>query len=89
MGNTGIVNVSTVVGSRVTKTMSENTTVEKLTTASTTGGGGGFFLACKDFGRMFDHSFTACAFYFFEVEISSRTLIRLFIPGSAHSGSAN
>ena len=47
------------------------------------------FLACKDFGRMFDHSFTACAFYFFEVEISSRTLIRLFIPGSAHSGSAN
>ena len=53
------------------------------------GAGGGFFLACKDFGRMFDHSFTACAFYFFEVEISSRTLIRLFIPGSAHSGSAN
>ena len=29
---------------------------------------GDFFLACKDFGRMFDHSFPACAlnfFYFF------------------------
>ena len=27
-----------------------------------TGGGGGFFLACEDFGRMFDQSFPACAF---------------------------
>ena len=25
----------------------------------------GFFPACKDFGRMFDHSFLTCAFYFF------------------------
>ena len=25
---------------------------------------GGFFLTCNDFGRMFDHSFTACAFLF-------------------------
>ena len=25
------------------------------------GGGGGFFLACGDFGRMFDKSFPACA----------------------------
>ena len=25
-------------------------------------GGGGFFLACEDFGRMFDHSFPARAF---------------------------
>ena len=43
--------------------------------------GGGFFLACKDFGRMFDHSFPACAFFFynfFYVEICSRTLIPLF-----------
>ena len=28
-------------------------------------GGGGFFLVCKDFGRMFDNSFPACAFFFF------------------------
>ena len=28
-------------------------------------------------------------FFFFEVEISSRTLIPLFIPGSVHSDSAN
>ena len=27
------------------------------------GGGGGFFLACEDFGRMFDNSFPACAFF--------------------------
>ena len=41
-------------------------------------GGGGFFLACEDFGRMFDHSFPACVFFwffffvffFFKVEIS-------------------
>ena len=40
------------------------------------GGGGGFFLSCEDLGRMFDHSFPACAF-FFKVEISSLTLISL------------
>ena len=28
------------------------------------GDGGGFFLACEDFGRMFGHSFPACAFFF-------------------------
>ena len=33
-------------------------------------GGGGFFLACEDFGRMFDNSFPVCAFFFFNVEIS-------------------
>ena len=33
-----------------------------------------FFLACEDFGRMFDNSFTACAF-FFKLEICFRTLI--------------
>ena len=27
------------------------------------GGGGGFFFACEDFGRMFDNSFPACAFF--------------------------
>ena len=60
------------------------------------GGGGGFFIACEDFGRMFDHSFSACVFlffffvfFFFKVEISSRKLISLFVPGSVHSGSAS
>ena len=24
---------------------------------------GGFFFACEDFGRIFDHSFPACAFF--------------------------
>ena len=38
--------------------------------------GGGSFLACEQLGRIFDHSFPACAFFFFfEVKISSRTLI--------------
>ena len=29
------------------------------------GGGGVFFLVCEDFGRMFDKSFPAGAFFFF------------------------
>ena len=29
------------------------------------GGGGSFFLACENFGRMFDNSLSACAFFFF------------------------
>ena len=33
---------------------------------------GGFFLACEAFGRMFEHSFPACAFLF-KVQIKSRT----------------
>ena len=41
------------------------------------GGGGGFFLACEDFGRMFNHSL---------VEIRLRTLIPLFTSGSDHIG---
>ena len=45
-----------------------------------------FFLACKDFGRMFDHSFPVCAFKKkFSVESSSCTLIPLCMPGSVHS----
>ena len=28
-------------------------------------GGDGFFLACEDFGRMFDHLFPACAVFVF------------------------
>ena len=58
---------------------------------------GGFFLAWQDCGKMFDHSFPACAFllslslffFFFEMDISSRTLIPRFMPGSVHSGSAS
>ena len=58
-------------------------------------GGGGFFLACEDFGRMFDKSFSACAsffffsFFFFLLQMSPRTLIPLFRLGSVHSGSAS
>ena len=42
-------------------------------------------------GRMFDHSYPACTFLgvIFEVDISSRTLIPSFMPGSVHSGSAS
>ena len=49
---------------------------------------GGFFLAFEDFGRMFDHLFRACGFFFFflTVEIISRTLIPFFMSGLAHSG---
>ena len=50
--------------------------------------GGGFFLTYEDMGRMFDHPFPARA-YFFKVEISLRTLIPLFRPGSVHSCSAS
>ena len=64
---------------------------------------GGFLLACEDFGRMFDHLFPACAFFLsfrfffssffssslFEVEISSRTPVPLFMPESVHSRSAS
>ena len=51
-------------------------------------GGGGFFLACEDLGRIVRqiHSLHAL---FFKVEISSRTLIPLFRPGSVNSGSAS
>ena len=54
-------------------------------------GGGGFFLACEDLGRMFDYSFPAYPPppFFFKVEVSSRTLILRFMPGSVQSGSAN
>ena len=27
--------------------------------------GGGFFFTCKDLGRVFDHAFPTCAFFFF------------------------
>ena len=47
--------------------------------------GGGFVLTCEDLGRMFNHSFLACAFFSFEAEISLCTRIPLFMPGSVHS----
>ena len=46
-----------------------------------------FFLACDDFGRMFDHLFPDCTLK--KVKISSRTLIPLFMPGSVHSDPAS
>ena len=49
-------------------------------------GGGGSSLS-RIFRRIFDHSFPACAFVVVEVELSSRTLIPFFRPGSVHSGS--
>ena len=48
-----------------------------------------FSLLVRIFGRVFNHSFPGCAFFFFEVEISSCTLIPLFKPGSVHSGTAS
>ena len=44
--------------------------------------GAGFFLARKNIGGMLDHSFIPRLrfFFFFKVEISSRTLIPLFMP---------
>ena len=49
-----------------------------------------FFPLARILGRMFDLSFLACAFFVVvgKVEISSRTLIPLYMPGSVHSGSA-
>ena len=53
-----------------------------------TNGGGGLFLACEDLGECSTiHS--SPALLFFKVEISSRTLIRLFWPRSVHSGLAS
>ena len=49
-----------------------------------------FSSLAKDFGRTVDRLVPACAFFFFfEVEISSRTRIPLFIPESVHNGSAS
>ena len=53
------------------------------------GGGGGIFLACKGLGRLFDHSYPACASFFFLQEINSHTVTALFRPGSVHSGSVS
>ena len=48
--------------------------------------GGGFFLACQDFGRMFDNSFPHLYFFlFFKVEISSCKKWRLAQANWFHS----
>ena len=54
-------------------------------------GGDGFFLACVDFGKYstIPRLRFFFSFFFFEEEISSRSLIPLFTPGSVHSGSAS
>ena len=50
----------------------------------------GIFLACEDYGRIFDESFPVCALFFLFffsalVEISSHAPVSLFRLGSAHS----
>ena len=53
-------------------------------------GRGSFFPACQDLERMYNHSFPACTFFLaFKVEISLRTLIPLFRPGSVHRDSGS
>ena len=46
------------------------------------------FTACKYFGRMFDHSFPACAFFFESGDYLMHTT-SILMPGSLHSGSAS
>ena len=41
-----------------------------------------FYSLARIFARRLDHSFPACAFFFFLVEINLCTLIPLFMPGS-------
>ena len=38
---------------------------DKVTEREGCGGGLGFLLTCEELGRRFDHSFLACAFFFF------------------------
>ena len=60
-----------------------------LKTGGGGGDGGGFILACEVFGKCLTVHSQPFTFFFFNVEISSRTLIPLFTPGSVHSGSAS
>ena len=52
-----------IVSSCVGK-LREQTLSRPALTSRYVGGGGGFFLACEDFGRMFDHPFAACTHFF-------------------------
>ena len=50
------------------KPLSFKVQYDVVTVEETSVGGGGHhgsFLACEDFGRMFDHSFPACTFFSF------------------------
>ena len=51
--------------------------------------GGGFILACEDLGENVLPFINRLHFFLLSVEISLRTLIRLFMPGSANSGSVS
>ena len=51
-----------------------------LTEIHGSSGGGGFFLACEDFGECTTIHSPLTHFFFFKVEISSCTLIPLFMP---------
>ena len=50
-------------------------------------GRGPRLLACEDFGRVFDIDFSPAIFS--KVEINWRTMIPLFMPGSAHNDTAS
>ena len=47
------------------KSSSSSCSSSNSSSSSGGGGSGGFFLACGDFGRMLDHLFPVCAFFFF------------------------
>ena len=52
------------------------------------GGGGGFFLACEDFGRIFDSQ--NAAFYALLAAVRQKpALFALFRPEPVHNGSAS
>ena len=51
--------------------------------------GGGFILACEDLGENVLPFINHLHFFLLSVEISLRTLVRLFMPGSANSGSVS
>ena len=58
----------------------------KVTIIASSSCSSGFFFACEYFGRRYVVSLSFCAFYW-KVEITLRTSIPLFRPGSVHSGS--
>ena len=54
-------NDSKIAKNRLTQKFRDGDTVQFLCTKTDVGGG--FFLACKDFGGMFNNSFPACTFF--------------------------
>ena len=53
------------------------------------GSNGGFFLACNDFGRMFKHLFSTCAFFLLKRRLALAHTNPLSMPRFVHSGSAS